>query len=118
MQEKGWFDGLLESVKDDPKYRLEKLMLEITEKICTRMEELGMNRKGLAEKIGISSPGITKILRGSSNFKLKTLLTIADALESEIKVDFVAKEKVLKNKLIPLQHGERASSASKAVMKI
>lgn len=93
MEHKGWFDGLVDSLKDGPEYRLETLILDITEKICERMEDLGINRKQLAEKIGISAPAITKVLRGNSNFKLKTLLTMADALETELNIDFKQKQR-------------------------
>ena len=55
---------------------------------------------------------VTKILNGTSNFTLKTLLTIADALDLNLKIDFEEKEKAsvicpVEDKLIiPLANGD------------
>ena len=86
-----WFKSKMKSFKDDFDFRLETLILEITEKICARMNEKEINRKRLSELLNVSPPAVTKILDGNSNFTLKTLLSLSDALGMELKIDFVEK---------------------------
>jgi transcriptional regulator with XRE-family HTH domain len=92
MNTKNWFKNKLESFKDDFEFRLETLILELTEKICKRMNEKKINRTHFAERLNITPPAVTKILNGNSNFTLKTLLSIADALELNLKIRFEEKE--------------------------
>jgi len=93
MTTKSWFQKQIEALKDDFDFRLETLILNITETISEKMEKKGFNRSKFAEILRISPPAVTKILNGTSNFTLKTLLSIADALELNLKIDF--EEKVL-----------------------
>lgn len=58
-----WFTETLASDKDTPESRLETMVLELTEKICDRMEEKGLTRKEFAERLGVSPAAVTKILR-------------------------------------------------------
>jgi len=85
-------DKKIESYKDDFEFRLESIILELTETIARRIKEKNINRSKLAELLGISSATVTKILRGNSNLTLKTLLALADALELDLKIDFKEKD--------------------------
>ncbi|MDP2645488.1 MAG: helix-turn-helix transcriptional regulator [Desulfobacterales bacterium] len=89
MKTKDWFKNKLEELKDDFEFRLEGFILHITEDVCKRMVEKDMKRSDLAKRLNVSPPAVTKILNGSSNFTLRTLLSIADALEYELDVKFV-----------------------------
>jgi len=82
----------IESYKDDFDFRLESFIFDLTERISKRMKERNISRSKLAELLGISPPAVTKILNGNSNFTLKTLLSLADALELDLKIDFKEKE--------------------------
>jgi len=101
MKIEEWFKKKIESFEEDFDFRLETLILNITEKICTRMQQKKINRTRLAEKLKVSPPAVTKILNGNSNFTLKTLLSIADALDLELKIDFVDRNTI--SKWIPLR---------------
>jgi transcriptional regulator with XRE-family HTH domain len=94
MSAKDWFKNKIESFKDDFDFRLEALILDITEKICEKMNEKEINRSRFAELLNISPPAVTKILNGNANFTLKTLLSLADTLELDLKIDFKEKETV------------------------
>ncbi len=89
-----WFKRKMESFKEDFSFRLETLILDLTEKICIKMEQKNINRMRLSELLNVSPPAVTKILNGNSNFTLKTLLSMSDALDLELKIDFVDKNKV------------------------
>ncbi|MEW6203559.1 MAG: helix-turn-helix transcriptional regulator [bacterium] len=88
---------LLEELKDDPEFKLERLMLEINEDICRFMEERGITRAELAEKLGTSRAYITKMLNGNPNLTLRSLVNIAHALECEINIRFFEKETRIPN---------------------
>lgn len=113
MAAKSWFQKQFEALKDDFDFRLETLILNITETISENMEKKGFNRSKFAEILRVSPPAVTKILNGTSNFTLKTLLTIADALELNLKIDFEPKKEkvsaicpVEDRFIIPLANGE------------
>jgi len=92
MKIKSWFREKLESYKDDFEFRLESLILNLTENICIKMKQKNVNRTELADLLNVSPPAVTKILNGNSNFTLKTLLSLADALEQNLEINFVEKE--------------------------
>lgn len=92
MNTKEWFKSRLEELKDDFDFRLEGFILHLTEDICKRMKDKDMNRTEFAGRLNVSPPAVTKILNGSSNFTLRTLLSIADALEYELDIKFVEKD--------------------------
>lgn len=70
-------------------YRLQTLVLELSERVHGRIEQIGVSQAEVARRMGVSRPMITKLLTGDSNFQLRTLLRLADALDMELMVDFV-----------------------------
>jgi len=88
MEPKEWYDKKLKTIEKSLGYRLESIILNLTEKICRSMEEKKINRSKLAKLLEVSPPAVTKILNGTSNFTLKTLLSLADALELDLEIDF------------------------------
>ena len=85
----GWYKTLLDKYKNDPEYIAEGKILDITEKIVARMEELCINRADLAARLNVSKAYITKLLRGDVNFTLKSLIALSAALEADIAIDFI-----------------------------
>lgn len=94
MKTEEWFKEKLEYFKEDFGFRLETLILDLTEKICERMQEKNISRTSLSKLLSVSPPAVTKILNGTSNFTLKTLLSLADALELDLNVSFEEKPDV------------------------
>ena len=92
----------LEVFEKDFEFRLEYLLLEITEKIVASMERKGINRSELAERLEVSPAAVTKVLNGTSNFTLKTLLSLADALDQSLFVDFQDTKKAKSKRSKPL----------------
>jgi len=101
MSAKTWFQQKLNALKDSFDFRLETQLYDLTEKICRKMDEKGINRTQLANRLDVTPAAITKILKGNSNFTLKTLLSLADALEMDLKIEF--EEKNLQNYQIILK---------------
>ncbi len=92
MKSKNWFKNKLNKFQDSFNFQLETLILDVTEKICESMERKKINKTDLAEKLNVSKPAVTKILNGSSNFTLKTLLSLANALDCKLKISFIPKK--------------------------
>jgi transcriptional regulator with XRE-family HTH domain len=57
---------------------------EIAYEILDRLDELGKSQKDLAKMIGVSPQRINKIVQGSVNLSLKTIVKISQALEIEL----------------------------------
>jgi transcriptional regulator with XRE-family HTH domain len=94
MDTEKWFNDKLAELKDDADFRLETIILDLTEQISTSMKEKGMTRAKLAAVLAVTPAAVTKILNGNPNFTLKTLLKVADALGIEFNVTFGAKKGV------------------------
>jgi DNA-binding Xre family transcriptional regulator len=82
MGKKTWFKNMLEEFKDDFDFRLESLILGITDDICKEMEAQNITKSDLARRLEISPAAVTKILNGNANFTLKSILKIAMALDT------------------------------------
>jgi transcriptional regulator with XRE-family HTH domain len=91
MKAENWFENLEDSFQDDIDYRLEKKILQITETFCELMEQKGLKKSDLAKKLNVSPAAISKILNGTPNFTLKKLLSMGDALDTELTIYFEPK---------------------------
>jgi len=83
-----WFDELLDSCKDDFEFRLEALVFELTEQISKKLKDEKISRKQFAEKLEISPAAVSKVLNGNPNFTIRTLLTMADTLKTDLSIEF------------------------------
>jgi transcriptional regulator with XRE-family HTH domain len=88
MDTEKWFNEKLTALEDDPDFRLEEVILDLTEQISVRMKEKRMTRAKLAELLGVTPAAVTKLLNGNPNFTLKTLLKVADALDLKFNASF------------------------------
>lgn len=81
------FRTLSEEARKHDDYWVELAILEIGEKVTQRMAELGLSRAELARRLGTSPAYVTKILRGSTNFTLATIVKLGRALDSEVRFE-------------------------------
>ena len=79
---------LLARARQGHAYKREKIVLALTEEMLSLMEQQGINKTQLAAKLGKSKPYITKILSGTANFTLDSLIQLADALGTELNIHF------------------------------
>ena len=49
-----------------------------------KMEELGLNQRGLAERMSCTQQYVSKILKGQENLSIETICKIEEALEIEL----------------------------------
>ena len=112
MDTEKWFNEKLAALEDDTDFRLEEVILDLTEQISIRMKEKGMTRAKLAELLGVTPAAVTKLLNGNPNFTLKTLLRVANALDLEFNVSFSTVKTIGKPVLVyPFRKAQKIQSA-------
>ena len=88
MKKGQWFLDELREYRDDPEFLAEGLILEFNEKICQLMEDQGLSRADLARLLGVKPPAITRMLNGSPNVTLLTLVKFTTALKRKLSIGF------------------------------
>jgi transcriptional regulator with XRE-family HTH domain len=66
-------------------YNQEKTILELTELICEVLEQTGVTRSQLAERLGKSKAHISQLLDGEANMTIRTISDIFTALGRELR---------------------------------
>lgn len=70
-------------------YKFESAALDVTEQIADCMRERDLSRAQLARLLGVSPPMVTKMLNGTANFTLRSLVNIGDVLGCDLSVRLV-----------------------------
>jgi transcriptional regulator with XRE-family HTH domain len=70
---------------------VEGAILEFTECMAAKMKELSVSKTDLAHKLKCTQSYITKVLQGSTNFTLASMVKIAFALDCELTIGFKPK---------------------------
>lgn len=78
------FANLFERFEQSESYHIDAAKLEISEQIHLAMEQQGISRAELARSLGKSRAYVTKVLQGSTNFTLESLVRIARALDCQL----------------------------------
>lgn len=80
------FAQIFAEAKKNLTYHVEVTILEFTEEVCRTMEAQSVTKAELAKRLNCQPAFVTKLLSGQNNFTLETMVKVALALESEIKV--------------------------------
>jgi transcriptional regulator with XRE-family HTH domain len=72
--------SMMDAARASHAFKAETAIMEFTEEISRMMEERKISKTQLAQRLGASPAYITKILRGTSNFTLDSMVKIATAL--------------------------------------
>jgi transcriptional regulator with XRE-family HTH domain len=91
MKTKRTIKELFNSARQSLGYAVEGVIIDFTEQVIARLDALQINRVKFAEKIESSPAYVTKLLRGDTNFTLESMVKVARALDSEIRVELVPK---------------------------
>jgi transcriptional regulator with XRE-family HTH domain len=70
-------------------FQVQRAILEFTESVAKQMLAGNVSKSKLAEALGCSQAFVTKVLKGRNNFTLETMVKIAHALDTELKVELV-----------------------------
>jgi len=88
-----WFTDKLNEFESDQEFRTEKVIIDFTEKVVAAMRERDMSRVELALRLGVSKAFVTKLLNGNPNLTIRTMVSLAAALECELLVDIQPRAK-------------------------
>ena len=67
---------------------LSRLITEVTNEVTWRMREDGVTRADLAGRMGVSPGRVSQVLSGGENLTLRTLASLASALDGRFEVQF------------------------------
>ena len=84
--------NVLDSFRGTLDYELANVEMDFTDSLEALIQRRGVSKSELARRIDTSPAYITKILRGSTNFTLETMVKLVRALEGELHVRACAKE--------------------------
>src|SRR5678815_1264476 len=80
------FKALFAEARKRDAYWAEWATSDFAAELIRRMEQCGINRRELAQKLQVSPAYITKALRGNENFTVRSLVKLARAVDSVIRV--------------------------------
>jgi len=80
------YQKLFEEAESHADYWLAIPVLEFSDELCRLMKEKKVSRAELARRIGTSRAYITRLLGGSANFTLLTMVKLAMALDGVLHV--------------------------------
>lgn len=86
MANEAWIKRQTETPEARRRYEEERLILWTTEAIWKAMDEQGLTRAEMAEKLGTSRANITQLLSGSRNMTLRSLASLAFACEMRAEI--------------------------------
>jgi transcriptional regulator with XRE-family HTH domain len=93
VKQQGELQAMMAAARATHAYKAEMAVMEITEEIVRRMEELGVSKSELARRIGATPAYVTKILRGDTNFTFETMVKLGSALDCEFRCHLQPKGK-------------------------
>src|SRR5688500_20369004 len=86
------FADLLQSAEQSDRFQIDGLKVEISEQIYLAMNQQGISNADLARRLGKSRAYVTKLLRGTTNCTLESLVRIGRALSNEVEINLVRSE--------------------------
>ncbi|MGV8084321.1 MAG: helix-turn-helix domain-containing protein [Coriobacteriia bacterium] len=84
MSNQGGLSGRVDDAMDSVDSQVEDLVLTLTGEFLERMKATGTSRTELARRLGVKLPRVTRILQGNDNFTLRTVVQVANALDSRL----------------------------------
>jgi|GEM_PF-2664071 len=91
------FANLTEKLKKNGRLQIDAAKLELSEQVFQAMENKGMSEAELARRLKVSRAYVNKILQGSTNFTIETLVKIGIALKAEFKFEFVSESDLVES---------------------
>lgn len=85
-EETGWLAPQIEELEHDPEYVAEGLALQVIEQALGLMQEQGISRAELAERLGTSRAYVTKLFNAPPNLTLLSIARLALALGATLKI--------------------------------
>ncbi len=84
-------ESYIEQNQYSPEFQTELSIIDLNEKIIAMMDERKVSRAELARRLGVSKAFITKMLNGNPNMTIKTINSLALALDCQLYLDIYPK---------------------------
>lgn len=84
------FSAILGRLENTEAYQLDALKVELCEQVYSIMEQEKISKAELARRLQTSRAYVTKLLQGSANFTLESLVKVARALKCNVTVSLRA----------------------------
>jgi|SRR6185312_1885688 len=94
MENMAAYRQMFEEAEASVDYWLAGPVTDFTEDLCRLMKEKKISRAELARRIGSSRPYVTKLLSGSANFTLTTMVKLAMAVGGALRVHISERQAV------------------------
>lgn len=78
---------LLTKTRESLAYETEGAKLEFTEQIVALMHDAGITKSALAERLNVAPAYVTKVLQGTTNFTLESMIKIARSLGADLHIE-------------------------------
>ncbi len=75
--------------EDAIEYESARLQRELTTAVSWYMEERGITKRELAQRLGVTPGRISQVMSGDQNLTLRTLATVCTALDAHLRVELV-----------------------------
>jgi len=113
------FKKFIERRESTTSYKIEKLKLSVALSINRLIRSSDLNKKELAEKIGVSPAYISKALKGDVNFTIESMVKIADALDCNVHINLTNKNRTFKwFEVISTKNAESELAAKKPAFNV
>ena len=86
-----WIENYIDQNQYTTEFQTELSIIDLNEKIIAKMDEKKVNRVELAKRLGVSKAFITKMLNGNPNMTIKTINSLALALDCQLYLDLYPK---------------------------
>jgi transcriptional regulator with XRE-family HTH domain len=73
---------------NDPEFQAELLALQVTNQITVAMERQQLTQREMAERLGVTSAYLSRVLSGYTNMTVKTIAKFAIALQLHASIRF------------------------------
>jgi transcriptional regulator with XRE-family HTH domain len=80
------FSELIRDARTRDDYWIEDAILKFTIRLHQRMQEQGISKTELARRLGVSQPYITRVLKGSDNLTVGTMVKLARAVGASLQI--------------------------------
>ncbi|MBP6003690.1 MAG: helix-turn-helix transcriptional regulator [Pyrinomonadaceae bacterium] len=82
------FQTLIDDATQRDSFWVDGAKLELSEQIFEAMQDLGISESELSRRLGVSRAYVNKILKGTANLTIESLVKIGRALGREFKFEF------------------------------
>ena len=80
-------EKLIEQHSRNDQFLVEALLIEISDQLNVAMEQQGVTQSELAERLGVSKSYVSRLLHGTPNLTLRTLVRLSNALNRRVQLD-------------------------------